>query len=105
MVPEEALMPERNLLSRAILGVLQGLIRLYRFLLSPWVGRQCRFYPTCSAYAQEALNRHGPLKGAFLSARRICACHPWSARPLTDPVPDQFEWRALMGYKRRNPQE
>lgn len=105
MVPEEALMPERNLLSRAILGVLQGLIRLYRFLLSPWVGRQCRFYPTCSAYAQEALNRYGPLKGAFLSARRICACHPWSARPLTDPVPDQFEWRALMGYKRRNPQE
>lgn len=98
-------MPERNLLSRAILGVLQGLIRLYRFLLSPWVGRQCRFYPTCSAYAQEALNRYGPLKGAFLSARRICACHPWSARPLTDPVPDQFEWRALMGYKRRNPQE
>lgn len=98
-------MPERNLLSRAILGVLQGLLRLYRFLLSPWVGRQCRFYPTCSAYAQEALNRHGPLKGAFLSARRICACHPWSARPLTDPVPDQFEWRALMGYKRRNPQE
>ncbi len=103
MVLKEALMPERNTLSRAVLAVLQGLIRLYRYILSPWVGRQCRYYPTCSAYAQEALSRHGPLKGTFLSASRICACHPWSKRPMRDPVPDQFEWRALMGYKRRNP--
>lgn len=96
-------MPERNPLSRTILAVLQGLIQLYRFLLSPWVGRQCRYYPTCSAYAQDALNRHGVLKGLFLAITRICACHPRSKRPMTDPVPDQFEWRALMGYKRRNP--
>lgn len=103
MVSKEALMPERNPLSRAVQALLSGLIGIYRYALSPWVGRQCRYYPTCSAYAQQALARHGPLKGAFLAARRVCACHPWSARPLTDPVPDQFEWRALMGYKRPNP--
>lgn len=93
-------MPQRNPLSRAVSGALQGLVRLYRLLLSPWVGRQCRFHPTCSAYALEALERHGPVKGGFLTVSRVCACHPWSRRQGLDPVPDQFEWRALLRYKR-----
>ena len=61
-------------------------IRFYRFFLSPWIGRQCRFTPTCSAYALEALELHGGIKGGFLAARRICRCHPWGGHGF-DPVP------------------
>lgn len=96
-------MSQRNPVSRAVSGFLQGLVRLYRLLLSPWVGRQCRFHPTCSAYALQALERHGPLKGLFLTGTRVCSCNPWSKRPGVDPVPDQFEWRALLRYKRGHP--
>ncbi|MEO3416983.1 membrane protein insertion efficiency factor YidD [Roseovarius sp. CAU 1744] len=63
-------------------------IRAYRLVLSPWVGFNCRFQPTCSAYALEALHKHGGLKGGWLAARRIARCHPWGASGH-DPVPDQ----------------
>ena len=69
-----------------IARLLIGLVRLYRYLLSPWWGAQCRFTPTCSEFAIEALRRHGALKGAWLAARRVSRCHPWHAGGF-DPVP------------------
>ena len=66
--------------------VLLGLIRIYQVLLSPFFGQQCRFYPTCSNYAREAIERHGSLKGSWLAVRRIAHCGPWHPGG-TDPVP------------------
>jgi putative membrane protein insertion efficiency factor len=60
--------------------------RAYKLTLSPWFGRQCRFLPTCSDYAEEALIAHGPIKGGALTVRRLCRCHPWGGSGF-DPVP------------------
>tara|TARA_E500000075_G_scaffold29991_1_gene26705 strand:+ start:2457 stop:2684 length:228 start_codon:yes stop_codon:yes gene_type:complete len=62
-------------------------IKGYRLIFSPWVGRSCRFDPTCSAYALIALERHGAIKGSWLTVRRILRCHPWGAHGVDD-VPD-----------------
>ncbi|MFD1882153.1 membrane protein insertion efficiency factor YidD [Paracoccus pacificus] len=61
-------------------------IHAYRLIGSPWVGHGCRFQPTCSAYALEALQTHGALHGSWLTTRRICRCHPWGGEGY-DPVP------------------
>jgi putative membrane protein insertion efficiency factor len=61
-------------------------VGLYRRFLSPLKPPVCRFIPTCSAYAQEALLRHGALRGGWLTTRRICRCHPWGGDGY-DPVP------------------
>ena len=58
--------------------VLSALIRIYQVTLSPLVGRHCRFHPTCSSYALEAIRMHGAVRGTALAARRIGRCHPWS---------------------------
>jgi len=62
-------------------------VRGYRLLFSPWVGYNCRYQPTCSAYALEALQKHGGLRGGWLAARRIARCHP-CGRSGIDNVPD-----------------
>jgi putative membrane protein insertion efficiency factor len=61
-------------------------VRAYRLLLSPWVGHGCRYQPTCSAYALEALERHGAIKGGWLAAKRVLSCHPLGGHGY-DPVP------------------
>lgn len=62
-------------------------VRLYRIFLSPWLGNACRFQPTCSVYALEALSRHGGLRGGLLTLRRLARCHPWGGEGY-DPVPE-----------------
>ena len=66
--------------------VLISLIRLYRCCVSPLLGPNCRFYPSCSCYAEEALAQHGALRGGRLALRRILRCHPWHPGGY-DPVP------------------
>ncbi len=62
------------------------LIRFYRLAISPWLGSRCRFHPSCSEYAIDALERHGLFKGLWLAVRRIGRCHPWHPGGY-DPVP------------------
>lgn len=66
---------------------LRGLVRLYRLAVSPVIPPRCRYLPTCSEYAEEALARHGPAAGGWLAIRRFARCHPWSAWGY-DPVPE-----------------
>jgi putative membrane protein insertion efficiency factor len=65
-----------------------ALVRGYRFALKPWLGNACRFEPSCSAYALQALERHGALAGSALSAGRLLRCHPWCQGGL-DPIPER----------------
>jgi putative membrane protein insertion efficiency factor len=74
-------------LERATERVMLGLIRTYQLTLSPWLGRACRYTPTCSAYAAEAIRRFGPRRGAWLALKRVGRCHPWGGAGY-DPVPD-----------------
>jgi putative membrane protein insertion efficiency factor len=66
--------------------ILVFLLRAYQLVLSPMLGQNCRFYPSCSHYAIEALRSHGAARGSLLSLRRVCRCHPWNAGG-NDPVP------------------
>jgi putative membrane protein insertion efficiency factor len=72
---------------RSLLATLLILaIRAYQMVLSPFLGSACRFAPSCSEYAIEALHRHGPIRGSWIGARRIARCHPFHPGGL-DPVP------------------
>lgn len=66
---------------------LRGLILVYRYTLSAFMGRQCRYLPTCSEYAEEAVMRHGALAGSVMATARICRCNPWGGHGY-DPVPE-----------------
>ena len=66
--------------------VLIVLIRAYQYAVSPLFVPSCRFHPSCSAYALEAVERHGPLRGAWLAVKRLLRCHPWHSGGC-DPVP------------------
>jgi putative membrane protein insertion efficiency factor len=83
-------MPERRPFAERVRhaprDLLIGLVRGYRLLLSPWLGSACRFEPTCSVYALEALERHGAVHGGWLTTRRLARCHPFCAGGH-DPVP------------------
>jgi putative membrane protein insertion efficiency factor len=70
-----------------VVSLLAFLIEIYRRVLSPVLPQSCRFYPSCSAYAQEALRRHGLWRGMLLATRRLLRCHPWNEGGF-DPVPD-----------------
>ena len=69
-------------ITRGLIWALKG----YKLAISPWFGAACRYHPTCSAYAEEAIRLHGPIRGVWLGARRIARCHPWG-RSGYDPVP------------------
>lgn len=65
-------------------------IKLYQYLISPLTPASCRFTPTCSQYAAEAIRRHGPRHGGWLALKRICRCHPWGGSGY-DPVPEKYQ--------------
>lgn len=69
-----------------LVAPLLGLIRVYRYAISPFLGSHCRFHPSCSEYAAEALQRHGAWQGLWLACRRVGRCHPWHPGGF-DPVP------------------
>lgn len=72
--------------SRILARPLIGLVKFYRVAISPWLGMNCRYQPTCSSYAIEALQVHGARKGGWLALKRIGRCHPWGGSGY-DPVP------------------
>ncbi len=69
-------------------------VRVYRALLSPLLGPSCRYYPTCSDYALQSLERHGAARGLWLAVKRISRCHPWGGSGL-DPVPGSPDWERI----------
>ena len=68
------------------------LIKLYKYLISPFLPAACRFTPSCSEYAAQAINKHGAIKGGFLAAKRMCRCNPFNKAEIItcDPVPERL---------------
>lgn len=73
-------------LKRLLGGLIIGLIRLYQYGISPLLGPRCRFWPSCSSYAVDALRLYGPFRGGWLALKRVAKCHPWHPGGI-DPVP------------------
>lgn len=68
------------------------LLRIYKRLISPLLGQRCRFYPSCSTYAAEAIARHGAARGSYMAVCRVARCHPGCEGGI-DPVPEKFTWK------------
>jgi putative membrane protein insertion efficiency factor len=81
-----------DLIGLPVRAALRGLIRGYQLFLSPLLGPRCRFYPSCSSYALEAVSVHGAAKGGALAVARVCRCHPWNPGGV-DPVPPRGAWK------------
>jgi len=79
---------------------MQGVVRGYQLLISPLLAPSCRYLPSCSDYAIEALARHGALRGSVLALRRLCRCHPWGGSGY-DPVPQCKSTEAARGAEPR----
>ena len=75
-----------NLTSKFLISI----IRFYQIFISPLIGNNCRYHPTCSEYFIESLKIHGPIKGTILGVKRISKCHPWGGKGF-DPVPEKEE--------------
>ncbi|MBL4740978.1 MAG: membrane protein insertion efficiency factor YidD [Sneathiella sp.] len=70
--------------------ILKAMIKVYRYIISPYLPANCRYHPTCSAYALEALSTHGPIKGSWLTIMRLGRCNPWGGHGY-DPVPGKHK--------------
>lgn len=79
-----------GIVSKALAWPLLGLVWIYRVAISPLLGANCRYEPSCSAYAEEALKKYGAFKGGWLALKRIARCHPWGGSGY-DPVPGTEE--------------
>jgi len=75
-----------NIIKQILIFPLVLLIRFYQYVISPAIGPKCRYTPTCSSYGIEALKKHGPIKGLWLTIKRVSKCHPWGGSGY-DPVP------------------
>jgi putative membrane protein insertion efficiency factor len=75
-----------DVIKPAVAAVFLFLIRIYQYLISPILGKSCRFTPTCSHYGVEAITKHGPFRGGWLTLKRIARCNPWGGHGY-DPVP------------------
>jgi len=84
----------RGPIGRVVVRIMIVVLHGYRLVLLPWLGHACRFQPTCSAYAIEALERHGPLRGTWLTLLRLARCNPWGGTGH-DPVPPLCEGKTL----------
>jgi putative membrane protein insertion efficiency factor len=83
--------------------LLIGIVKGYRLFLSPWLGSACRFEPTCSVYALDALTQHGAGVGSYLTLKRLGRCHPWCNGGL-DPVPEKApQWLSRLLHHPLNP--
>ncbi|MEL6535306.1 MAG: membrane protein insertion efficiency factor YidD [Bacteroidota bacterium] len=77
-----------RVVKKLLSSLLIGLVRVYQLVISPLFPPSCRYTPTCSAYAVEAIKIHGPFRGGWMAAKRIASCHPWGGQGY-DPVPPQ----------------
>ncbi|HUE40014.1 MAG TPA: membrane protein insertion efficiency factor YidD [Candidatus Binatia bacterium] len=77
---------ERGIVERLLGGIARVLLRVYRLSISPLLGANCRFEPSCSRYAEQAIEHHGPLRGGIMGLRRLLRCHPWGGAGGFDPV-------------------